>query len=49
MSGQIDIKALQLENKLLRKILDSLSEGVYATDKHGKIIVYNKAMEDRRY
>lgn len=45
MSGQIDIKALQLENKLLRKILDSLSEGVYATDKHGKIIVYNKAME----
>lgn len=45
---------LEKENRFLRTILDSLSEGIYAVSADGEIIVYNTAMEelentDRRY
>jgi arginine utilization regulatory protein len=33
---------LERENQLLKTILDSIHEGVYATDEEGKIILYNR-------
>ncbi len=36
---------LERENQLLKTILDSIHEGVYATDEEGKIILYNREVE----
>ncbi|MCR6544348.1 sigma 54-interacting transcriptional regulator [Dehalobacterium formicoaceticum] len=36
---------LERENQLLKTILDSIHEGVYATDEKGKIILYNREVE----
>lgn len=45
MSQKQSYDDLVRENKLLRKILDDVSQGIYAADRDGKIFVYNKAME----
>ena len=36
---------LQRENRLLHEIIDAISEGVYAADKDGTILIYNRAFE----
>lgn len=40
-----DLEELLEENTLLRQIIDDISDGIYAVDNNGTIIVYNKAME----
>ena len=41
-----DFRELERENRFLREILDKIPEGIYAVSNDGRIIVYNKAMED---
>lgn len=45
MKDKDKIRELQRENELLKEILDHVSTGVYATDKDGKIMIYNRTME----
>lgn len=46
MKDRRDYEDLLKENDFLREILDNVSDGIYAADSDGKIIVYNKAMEN---
>lgn len=39
------LEELKRENRLLHEIIDSISEGVYAADKDGTILIYNRAFE----
>ncbi|MEL7565861.1 MAG: sigma 54-interacting transcriptional regulator [Dehalobacterium sp.] len=44
--GSLDkIEELEIENQLLRTIIDSIHEGVFVTNKDGKIILYNREVE----
>ena len=36
---------LKRENRLLHEIIDAISDGVYAADKDGTILIYNRAFE----
>jgi arginine utilization regulatory protein len=40
-----ELASLRRENRLLRAIIDHVSDGVYAVDKEGYILFYNKAFE----
>lgn len=42
---QKKFEELQKENRLLHEIIDAISEGVYAADKDGTILIYNRAFE----
>lgn len=39
------LEELTRENQLLHEIIDAISEGVYAADKDGTILIYNRAFE----
>ncbi len=39
------LEELERENRLLHEIIDAVSEGVYAADKDGTILIYNHAFE----
>ncbi|HML33689.1 MULTISPECIES: sigma-54-dependent Fis family transcriptional regulator [Sporomusa] len=39
------LEELRRENRLLHEIIDAISEGVYAADKDGTILIYNRAFE----
>lgn len=39
------LEELTRENRLLHEIIDAISEGVYAADKDGTILIYNRAFE----
>ena len=39
------LEELRRENRLLHEIIDAISEGVYAADKEGTILIYNRAFE----
>ena len=45
MTNAKNLQELEQENRLLRQILDHISDGVQAVTKDGQIIVYNKTME----
>ncbi|ATW25812.1 sigma-54 interaction domain-containing protein [Candidatus Formimonas warabiya] len=40
-----ELASLRRENQLLHAIIDRVSDGVYAADREGNILVYNKAFE----
>ena len=42
---QQELEELRKENRLLHEIIDAISEGVYAADKDGTILIYNHAFE----
>ncbi|WP_371381289.1 sigma-54 interaction domain-containing protein [Sporomusa aerivorans] len=42
---QKNYEELYRENRLLHEIIDAISEGVYAADKDGTILIYNRAFE----
>ncbi|SMC33539.1 sigma-54 interaction domain-containing protein [Sporomusa malonica] len=42
---QKTLEELSSENQLLHEIIDSISEGVYAANKDGTILIYNRAFE----
>ncbi|WP_021169915.1 Arginine utilization regulatory protein RocR [Sporomusa ovata DSM 2662] len=43
--SQKSLEDLIRENQLLHEIIDAISEGVYAADKDGTILIYNRAFE----
>lgn len=45
MTNAKNLQELEQENRLLRQILDHISDGVQVVTKDGQIIVYNKTME----
>lgn len=42
---QKSLEELKRENRLLHEIIDAVAEGVYAADKDGIILIYNRAFE----
>ncbi|MGL5514141.1 MAG: PAS domain S-box protein, partial [Sporomusa sp.] len=42
---QKTLEDLDRENRLLHEIIDAVSEGVYAADENGTILIYNRAFE----
>jgi arginine utilization regulatory protein len=42
---QKNLDELTRENRLLHEIIDAISEGVYAANKDGTILIYNQAFE----
>lgn len=45
MVKQKSLEELNRENRLLHEIIDAISDGVYAADKDGTILIYNRAFE----
>lgn len=45
MDKEKTLQDLEKENRLLKAIIEAVSDGVYAVDKDGTILVYNSALE----
>ncbi len=44
--NKIEGLTIQQENELLKSILDNINEGIFVSDNEGKVIFYNKTMEE---